>query len=336
MGRNIFGLLLVFGTLVLGTGISGQAQGVSQTKVLKLMGSRFEITAVADNEAACWVAINTGIAEIQRIEKLISSWDPNSQTSSVNRWAGIKPIAVDQELFDLVARAKKVSKLTDGAFDISYASMDRLWKFDGTLAQVPADSAITRSLALIGYQRIILDGESNTVFLQDKGMKIGFGAIGKGYAANRARMVMKEMGITSGLVNAGGDLIAWGQQPDGSPWRIGITDPNNNEEVYSWLSINDQAVVTSGDYERFVMIEGRRYSHIIDPRNGYPVKGIKSVTIISPDAELSDALATSVFVLGEDLGLALINKLMGIECLIVTDDNRLIPSDKLHLNYYKP
>ena len=315
--------------------LTGQDSLVNETKVLELMGSRFEITAVAVNRDSCWHGINAGIAEIQRIERLISSWDPNSQTSEVNRMAGIEPVVVDRELLRLIDRARKVSKLTKGAFDISYASMDRLWKFDGSQTVIPADSAITNAIKLIGYERIIVDRRASSVFLTDTGMKIGFGAIGKGYAANRASKIMKELGIASGLVNAGGDLIAWGTQADGSDWQIGIADPNDRDKIYSWLSIKDQAVVTSGDYERFITIDGQRYSHIIDPRTGYPVQGLKSVTIISRDAEIADALATSVFVLGEQKGLELVNLLMGVECIIVNDDNELITSNKLHLNFYR-
>ncbi len=305
----------------------------AHNKVLKLMGSRFEVTAVSENDSLAWQAINAAIDEITRIERLISSWDTKSQTSAVNRQAGIKAVQVDEELFRLIARSLKVSKLTDGAFDISFASIDKIWKFDGSMEKMPHEDKIAASVAKINYENILLNEDKKTVFLRKQGMKIGFGAIGKGYAANRAKQVMQALGIKAGLVNAGGDLTAWGQQADGKNWRIAIADPNDKTKVLAWLAIKNTAIVTSGDYERFVTFDGKRYAHIINPRTGYPTTGIKSVTIVCPDAEIGDALATSVFVLGEKAGLSLINQLKGVECLIITDENEVKTSENLELNY---
>lgn len=319
-------------------GTFNQAQDaklVAQKKVLKLMGSRFEITAVADNEQLAWNAINAGVKEIERIEKLISSWDKNSQTSAINRMAGVQPIKVDKELYDLIHRSKKVSALTNGAFDISFASMDRIWKFDGSMTAMPDAKTVAQARSKINWENIILDAENQTVFLQEKGMKIGFGAIGKGYAANKAKALMQSMeGIHGGLVNASGDLTAWGKSADSKGWLINITNPKDQEAALGWLQIKDGAVVTSGDYEKFVQFDGKRFAHIIDPRTGYPTTGIKSVTLVCPDAELADALATSVFVLGKAKGLQLVNQLKNIECLIVTDDDEILTSENLKLNYF--
>ncbi|MFQ5485277.1 MAG: FAD:protein FMN transferase [Desulfobacterales bacterium] len=298
------------------------------------MGVRFEITAVSDNEKLARKSIDAAIDEITRIEKVISSWDANSETSEVNRNAGIQPVEVSQELFDLIRRSKKVSKLTRGIFDISYASMDRIWKFDGSMNSVPDSADVASSVAKIGFNNIILDSQKRTIFLKEKGMKIGFGAIGKGYAANKASDVMKGMGINSGLVNAGGDLITWGKMENDEDWRIGIANPKEKDNIFSWLIVSEMAVVTSGNYEKFFMVDGKKYSHIINPRTGYPATGTKSVTIICPNAELADALATSVFILGKKDGIDLIDQLKGIECLIVTDDDELITSKNLKLNYY--
>ncbi len=272
----------------------------AQKKVLKLMGSRFEITTVADNDTIAWKAINAGIEEIQRIEKIISSWNPKSQTSEVNRQAGIQPVVVDKELFDLIFRAKKISDLTDGAFDISYASMDKLWHFDGSMTEMPSQEEVTSARSKINWQNIILDSEQQSIFLKEKGMKIGFGAIGKGYAANRAKAIMEKItGVHGGVVNASGDLITWGKshQPEG--WTIKIADPKNKDNVLGWLPMKNMAIVTSGDYERYVEFDGKRYAHIIDPRTGYPTTGIKSVTIVCPDAELADALGYLCFCVGK-------------------------------------
>ncbi|RMG84015.1 MAG: FAD:protein FMN transferase [Bacteroidetes bacterium] len=309
---------------------------VAKKKVLKLMGSRFEITAVAEREQQAWDAINAGIQEIQSIEKIISSWDENSQTSAINRMAGIRPVKVDKALFDLIYRAKKVSALTGGAFDISYASMDKIWHFDGSMKAMPAPEIVEQARAHINWQNIILDPDHGTVFLREKGMKIGFGAIGKGFAANRASARMKKMpGVRGGVVNASGDLITWGESPQKEGWIISITNPKDKQVALGWLAVDDMAVVTSGDYERFVRFDGKRYAHIIDPRTGYPTTGVKSVTVVCPDAELADALATSVFVLGRKDGLALINRLKNIECLIVTDDDEILTSDHLKLNFFQ-
>ncbi|MGZ2369733.1 FAD:protein FMN transferase [Ancylomarina sp. YFZ004] len=329
MIRNTATIFLIFLSLI------SLGQKESHTKVLLLMGSRFELTAVSPNQDDAMKAIEEGITEIKRIEKLISSWDKNSQTSEVIRNAGVKPIVVDQELFNLIRRSIKISKLTHGAFDISYASMDKIWRFDGQMKELPDSNAVAASVAKINYKNIILNTEKRSVFLKEKGMKIGFGAIGKGYAANKALDIMSKMNLTGALVNASGDLISWGKDEGGQDWKIGIVNPKQKEMVFSWLNINETAVVTSGNYEKFVTINGQRYSHIIDPRTGYPVKGLSSVSIICPDAELADALATSVFVLGKEKGLELINHLNGIECLLITDKQELFTSKNLHLDYIK-
>jgi thiamine biosynthesis lipoprotein len=284
---------------------------------LKLMGSRFDITVVAGDSITANIYIDIAIDEIRRIEKIISSWDEYSQTSKVNKYAGIKPVKVDKELFDLVERAIGISKLTDGAFDISYASIDNIWYFDGRMTEMPSELAIKKSVARIGYRNIILDKDSSTVFLKDCGMKIGFGAIGKGYAADKAKDLLISKGVTAGIINASGDMNVWGKQPNGSDWNIAITNPLNKNKAFAILPLTNGAVVTSGNYEKYVDFNGKRYSHIIDPRTGYPASGIISVTVFATKAELADALATSVFVMGIDAGLNLVNQLANIECVII-------------------
>ena len=320
-------------SLLLFTCVQSWAQEQKHQKVIKLMGSRFEIAAYHQDAQLAWDGINAGIAEITRIEKLISSWDSNSQTSEINRQAGIAPVKVDQELYQLISRGLRISQLTDGAFDMSYASMDRIWRFDGSMTAMPEAQTVAKAASKIDYRDIVMDDEKSTVFLKRKGMKIGFGAIGKGYAAQKAKEKMRSMGIESGVVNAAGDLIAWGADEKGNPFKVGIADPKNKDLVMSWLTVENGAVVTSGDYERFVMFDGKRYAHIIDPRTGYPTTGIKSVTVICPNPELADALSTSVFVLGKENGLGLINQLKGIECLIITDEDQVLTSDNLEIQH---
>lgn len=301
-------------------------------RTLKLMGSRFDITVVAKDSSEANSYIDLAVNEISRIENLISSWDLNSQTSEVNKNAGIKPVKVDKELFDLIQRSIAISNLTDGAFDISYASMDRIWKFDGSMTKMPSEEEITSSVSHVGYQNIELDEANISVFLKLKGMKIGFGAIGKGYAADKAKSLLIEKGVISGIINASGDMTTWGKQTNGEDWKVAITNPLNKNKAFALLPITDGAVVTSGNYEKYVNFNGKRYTHIIDPRTGYPSSGIISVTVFAPKAELADALSTSVFVMGKDVGLNRINQLPNIECIIIDEDGNIFTSTNIKIN----
>ncbi len=293
------------------------------------MGSRFDITVVAYDSASANQYIDMAVAEIQRIEKLISSWDPNSQTSEINRNAGIKPVVVDEELFNLVTRAIEISKLTDGAFDISYASMDKIWKFDGSMKEMPDEKEVRESVSKVGYENIIVDNKRSTIFLKLPGMKIGFGAIGKGYAADKAKALLMKEGVVAGIINASGDMNTWGKKPDGTDWKVAITNPFNKHKAFALLPLKEGAVVTSGDYEKYVEFNGVRYAHIINPKTGYPATGIISATVFSPSAELADALATSVFVMGIEVGLNLINQLPDIECIIVDEQGNIHSSENI-------
>ena len=322
---------IIVALIVLNTSFELFSQEVMQRRAVKLMGSRFDLTIVAQDAATANSYIDDAIMEIGRIERLISSWDPRSQCSEINRNAAIKPVKVDLELFQLIQRANEISQITDGAFDISYASIDKVWHFDGTMTQKPTEEEIARSVSKIGYQNIILDKENQTVFLKLKGMKIGFGALGKGYAADKVRAMLKANGVKAGIINASGDLTTWGKQPDGSDWTVGITNPLNKKKVFSWFPVVDAAVATSGNYEKFVEFNGIKYSHIIDPRTGYPSSGLVSVTIFAKSSELCDALATSVFVTGSETGLDIINQIKGVECIIVDDHNKIFTSNHIQL-----
>ncbi|WP_457609969.1 FAD:protein FMN transferase [Lutibacter sp.] len=301
-------------------------------RTLKLMGSRFDISVVANNAVEGNTYINLAVDEISRIEKLISSWDSNSQTSIINKNAGIKPTKVSPELFELIKRSLALSTLTDGAFDISYASMDNIWKFDGSLKTMPSEKDIKASVSKVGYQNIILDKENLTVFLKRKGMRIGFGAIGKGYAADKAKQLLISKGVVAGIINASGDMNTWGKQPNGDYWKVAITNPLNKNNAFALLPIKNGAVVTSGNYEKYVIFNGKRYTHIIDPRTGYPSTGITSVTVFAPKAELADVLATSVFVMGTEVGLNRINQLPNIECIIIDDKGEIHTSKHININ----
>lgn len=300
-------------------------------ETLKLMGSRFDITVVADDKPTATIYIQDAINEIKRIENLISSWDPNSQTSEINRNAGIRAVNVDRELFDLIARSLSISKITDGAFDISYASMDKVWFFDGSMTEMPSKATIANSVSKVGFNNIVLDGQTNSVFLKLEGMKIGFGAIGKGYAADKAKELLIKKGVVAGIINASGDMNTWGFQPNGGEWKIAITNPFDKNKSYGLFPLNKGAVVTSGNYEKFIEFNGKRFSHIINPKTGYPATGIVSVTVFAPKAELADALATSVFVMGIEVGLHVINQLSNIECIIVEETGTLHTSKNIKI-----
>ena len=300
--------------------------------VQKLMGNRFEISVVSEDENWANERIKNAISEINRIEQLLTTFKPDSQTNLINAHAGIKPIYVDKEVFELIQRSLKISNLTQGAFDITYGSIDKtLWNFDTKMTSLPDATTARDMVKLIDYQKVILNKNEQTVFLKEQGMRIGFGGIGKGYAAEMAKQLMIREGVKSGVVNASGDLTTWGTQPDGKQWTIGIADPNHKNKTFSSLNISNMAVATSGDYEKFVMIDGKRYSHTINPKTGLPITGIRSVTIIAPNAELADSLATPVTVMGVKVGLNLINQIKGIACVIIDDNNKIFTSKNINI-----
>jgi FAD:protein FMN transferase len=303
-------------------------------RVLKLMGNRFEISVVEGNDNIQFAesCIDLAVAEIKRIENLLTTYNDNSQTNQANLAAGIHPVKVDREVFDLIQRSLRISDITQGAFDISYGSIDkRLWNFDKNMTALPDAQTAKKMVRLINYRNIILDAAQCTVFLKEKGMRIGFGGIGKGYAAEKAKFVLQQSGIKHGIVNAAGDLVTWGLQPDGNPWTIGIASPDASHHPFSYLNITDAAIATSGNYEKFIEIDGRRYSHTIDPKTGLPVEGIKSVTIISSNAEIADAMATPVMIMGIEVGLDMINQMKNIACIIIDEKDNIYTSKNINL-----
>ncbi|WP_090702086.1 FAD:protein FMN transferase [Daejeonella rubra] len=297
------------------------------------MGNRFEFTVIAENKVIGNQAIDLAIAEVKRIEELLSTFKESSQANEINSLAGIKPLKIDREVLLLISRANKISAITDGAFDITYGSIDKsLWNFDLNMTSLPDKETALKTVDLINYRHVLINEEDGTVMLKNKGMRIGFGGIGKGYAADKAKQILQNMGIKSGIVNAAGDLTTWGEQLNGSAWTIGIADPDQSFRPFSSLNISNMAIATSGNYEKFVIIDGKRYSHTIDPKTGLPVSGIKSVSIICPSAELADALATPVVVMGVKVGLNLINQLHHVECVIIDDHDKLYTSKNIIIN----
>lgn len=302
---------------------------------VSMLGSPFEITVVAKDSIEGKQFADLAITEVKRIENLISDWIPTTQISLVNKNAGVQAIKVESEVFELVERAIKISQLTDGAFDISYASMDKIWKFDGSMKEMPSEDAIKKSVSKIGFKNILLNNQDQTIFLKNEGMKLGLGGIGQGYIADKVKDKLLANGCKSGIVNVSGDINAWGKQSNQKPWTVGIVNPMNKNKVFATFPLENSSVETSGNYEKYVLFNGIRYSHIIDPRTGYPATGIVSVSVFSKQTEIADALATGIFVLGVEVGLDLVNQLKGIECIIVDDKGKIHSSKGIDIKKYK-
>lgn len=298
----------------------------------KLMGNAFEITVVSNDEKNANLHIDAAIEEIRRIENLLTTFSNKSQTSLINQNAGIQPVKVDGEVFGLIERSLKISNITDGYFDISYGGISKsFWNFDREMKQLPDPESVKEHLKLVNYQNILLNHEDQTVFLREKGMRIGFGGIGKGYAAEMAKRLLENRGVAAGIVNASGDLTTWGNQADGKPWTIGIADPNNVKQPFSYMNITNMAIATSGNYEKFVVINGKKYSHTINPKTGMPVSGVKSATIFCPNAEIADAMATPISIMKIDAALHLVNEINHLECIIIDDKDKIYSSQNINL-----
>lgn len=298
----------------------------------KLMGCGFVLTAVHADPQIAWDAIRAAETEIVRIERLVSSWKATSQTSMINRMSGVAPVVISKELYDLISRSIKISELTSGAFDISGTLSRYYWQFDKTERSSLDLQSLEELRYLMDYHNIDLDPQRQSVYLKKKGMKIGFGGIGKGYAAARAKKVMLEHGIASGLINASGDLVAWGNAPGQPDWNINIPHPDDRNRSLLTFSIPHGSVVTSGNFENYTLINGVKYSHIVDPRTAYPVRDVKHVSVISPDPEFADAMATAISVMGIKEGINVVNMLNGIECIMIDRHDKVHYSNHLKNN----
>jgi thiamine biosynthesis lipoprotein len=296
------------------------------------MGNQFHIGAVSSNEAIANSALKEAVLEIKRIEEKLSTYKEHSETNLINDNAGITTVEVSEETIALIERSIKISVLTQGAFDITYGGLDKkFWNFDKEMKELPNIEDAKKAVSLINYRNIEINKSESTVFLKEKGMRIGFGGIGKGFVADMAKKVMISMGIDNGVVNASGDMTVWGLKPEGEKWSIGIVHPSYQNAFFSKMEITNHSVATSGNYEKYVMIGGKRYSHTIDPKTGMPIKGIKSITTICPFAEFADAIATPIMVMGIEKGLNLVNQINGLECIIFDDDDKIYVSNNINL-----
>ncbi len=290
------------------------------------MGTSLDIKAHGTDGAKLDAAIAAAIAEIQRVEDVMTDWRPSPLTT-LNEVAGRGPQLVKAELAQILDRGLAIGEQTGGVFDITFAGVGKLWKFKGTDQQVPAKSAIDAALIHVGYQRVKVDRDRRTVDLP-AGMRLGLGGIAKGYGVDRAMAVLRKHGVEHAIVNAGGDLKVLGHEAD-RPWEVAVKHPRDRERVIAALRLSNIALVTSGDYERFFEHEGRRYHHILDPRTGYPSEGAMSASVLAASSELADALATALCVIGPAEGMALVEQLPRVEAIVVGMDGELYASSGL-------
>ena len=269
-------------------------------------------------------ALEAVFSEMDRINALMSTYVDDSRISEVNRNASGGWVTAGEELFELVARALEVSRLTDGAFDITYDSVGQ--HYDFRAGQRPAEDVIAKGLEQIDFRHVELDPETRSIRFRRDGVRINLGGIAKGYAVERGVGILADYGVRHARVTAGGDTRLLGSRLD-QPWIVGIRDPDSEGAVNIRLPLEDEAISTSGDYERFFIEDGNRYHHILAPSTGKPAEGVRSATVIGPDGVTTDALSTSVFVLGVDRGLRLIASLPGYEGIVIDADGNLFYSD---------
>ena len=310
---------------VAAAGNAGAAETRLYVRSRYLMGTPIEIKARGADEAATQAAINAAYEEIARLERLMSHWRQDSQVAQVNAQAGKTPVKVAPEVLDVIERALGVSRMTGGAFDITMQVVGAIWGIDGQHPRVPPKADIREALRHVGYRHVHVNMAAHTVYLDEPGVQIGLGGIAKGYAVDRAVAKLREHGIRSAVVNAGGDMALLG--PDGNrPWRVGVKDPRHPERTLGWFEATDVTVHTSGDYERSIVVGGKRYHHILDPKDGYPARSARSVTVVTPDGTLGDALSTGIFVLGPSKGRRLIESLPNVEAVIVEAGGKTVVS----------
>jgi len=294
------------------------------------MGSELRLTAWTDDEAAAISAFDEVFAEFDRLESLLSVWREGSDVARMNAHAGVEAVEVSRDTLEVLAVAREIGDWTDGKFDVTFAALSDLWKFDHDQDNtIPATAAIQNRLPLVDYRAVEINTEAGTAFVRRKGMRVHLGGIGKGYAVDRAVSLLRRRGLRDFMIQAGGDMYVSGRRGD-RRWRLGIQDPRGAADtIFAALDLSDETLSTSGDYERFFIEDGRRYHHILDPDRGIPADGSRSVTIVADRAVLADALSTGVFVMGPTAGMALIERLPQVEGVIVSAENEVLVSSGL-------
>lgn len=309
---------LLVGLLMLG--VLPAAHGDWFSDAQDKMGTRVEIELWHDDAAEARRLIAAGMAEFDRIESAMSTYRADSEITRINEQAAAGPVVVGDELFALIARALALSATTGGAFDITYDSVGQL--YDYRLNRRPDEPEINAHLLTIDHRFVELDVAASTIRFAREGVRINLGGIAKGYACEAVIALLKERGVTHALATAGGDTRLLGDRGNG-PWIVGIRDPDDKAGLITRLALANEAVSTSGDYERFFIEDGVRYHHILDPSTGKSAGELRSVTIVGPDATMTDGLSTSVFVLGAQAGLELIERLPDYEAIIIDASRRV-------------
>jgi FAD:protein FMN transferase len=294
------------------------------------MGTELTVSVWTTDDARAGVAIAAVFNEFDRLDGLMSVWRDGSDIVRVNANAGVAPVHVSRETREVLLDAQRISEWTGGKFDVTFGALSGLWKFDHDQDNtVPSRADVEAKLPLIDYTKLIVDEGAGTAFLIKKGMRAHLGGIGKGYAVDRGAAILRERGLRDFMIQSGGDMYVAGGRSD-RPWRLGIRDPRGPaDSSFAALDLTDAAMSTSGDYERFFIKDGKRYHHIIDPDAGEPARGSRSVTIVATRSVLADGLSTGVFLVGPDKGMALIERLPGVEGVIVTEKNNVLVSSGL-------
>ncbi|MCJ7779048.1 MAG: FAD:protein FMN transferase, partial [Sedimentisphaerales bacterium] len=290
-----------------------------------VMGTFARVVAVASDAETAKKCVDAAFEQLQHVDKSMSAHDPCSEISMVNRLASKEPVKVSESTFDVLERSMYFSRLSNGAFDVTAGPLVDLWRASGDANMLPTPEQISAARAKVGYRKLILDANNMTVRFAVDGMKLDLGAIAKGYAVDKTVDAMKAAGSRGGMVDAGGNIRCFGTPSKGKThWLIGLQDPNVTDEQMKadrtilTLKFTDNAVATSGDYRRFVVVGGRRHSHIINPATGQSSESLASVTIICPNATDADALSTAVTVMGKEKGLAFIEQIPDVEAILIT------------------
>ena len=291
-----------------------------------IMGTRIAVQLWSEDPALATRAMDAVIAEMHRTDELMSTYKPESQLSQVNAHAYERPVQVDADIIDVVEKALEYSRLSDGVFDVTYASVG--YMFDYRKHVHPTDAQIAEALPAVDYRQVVVDHDARTIRFLKPGMRIDLGGIAKGWAVDRGIDILRELGIEHAMVNAGGDTRLLGDRR-GKPWIVGIRDPRNEGKVVTRIPLQDEAISTSGDYERYFEEDGVRYHHILEPGTGKSPKAVRSVTVIGPTATHTDGLTKPVFILGVERGLEFIRKVTDAEAIIVDNEGRVFYSEGL-------
>ncbi len=316
-------ILLVFFiiNMVRSGGLLGGPKRLVRTEFL--MDTVVETMIYTANIKAGENALSAASFEAVRLEAILDRHRAGSELKAINLLAGKEPLSVSADTFTNISLALEVGRLSSGSFDLTVAPLLELWGFATGNTIVPSQQELAKVLPLVDYRRVRLTEEGMQVFLEKDGMKLDLGGIAKGYIVDKAVEVLQAAGISSGTVDAGGDIRVIGSKPDGSPWRIGIRHPRERRELVAIVELRDEAIVTSGDYERYFTVAGQRYHHLLDPQTGMPARGLTSVTIVAPNAFTADAYSTAVFVMGQERGMALVESLPELEAIIITEDGQI-------------